>query len=97
MFHAFNLHIQISTPPYSSATPTISLKECQEVGKKALQRRVIRGIEFVSNQTVVIEPFDFINDSVRVLPLEQAYYYLQGLLDGAKIELRKVECGAYSD
>jgi hypothetical protein len=94
MSHSFNLHIQVSTTPTHSPI-TVTLKECQEAGNKALERRLIRGLEFVSDQAAVIQPFDYINDSVKILSLEQAYHYLQGLLDGARIELRKVECGAY--
>jgi hypothetical protein len=88
MSHSFNLHIQVSTMPTHSPI-TVTLKECQEAGNKALERRLIRGLEFVSDQTAVIQPFDYINNSVRTLSLEQAY---QGLVLLQKmIELEPIE------
>jgi hypothetical protein len=86
-----SFHIQVSTASSSTPIPIVSSKACQELGKAALGQRVIRGIEFVSNQAVVIQPLDYLNDSVKILTLEQAYYYLQGLLDGRRIELQKLE------
>jgi len=65
MSHSFNLHIQVSTTPTPNPT-VVTLKECQEIGNKALERRLVRGIEFVSYQAAVIQPFDFINDSVKI-------------------------------
>jgi hypothetical protein len=94
MFDSFHLQLHVAMTPTPAATVMV-LQACQALGNQALALRLMRALDLTPDQKVVILLSGGLREEVKVLDLEPALYYLQGLLDGARLTLRQVQYGLY--